>query len=108
MSINSVQAFPTQALGAGNVLAYTVPTGTTATIRAATLHNPTALPITGQVFIVSAAGTVGDTFRLVNKALGQNQSYLCPEIVNHILKVGDQVFFSGQNLNAVLSVVEQV
>lgn len=106
--ITSVQAYPTQALGAGNVLAYTVPAATTATIRAATLHNPTTGAITGQVFIVPAAGSVGDTYRLVNKALGQNQSYLCPEIVNHILKAGDKVYFTGENVNAALSVMEQV
>lgn len=102
------QALAPQALGAGDVLAYTVPDGVIAQIRACTLHNTTAGAITAKIYIVSAAGTVADGQRLVTKALGQNQSYLCPEIVNHVLKAGDKVYFNGENINAALSVMEQV
>lgn len=106
--ITSVQAFAPQTLTAGDVLAYTVPVSTTATIRACTIHNSDSTPHAITVFVVPSSGSVGDAYQLLSKTLAARQSYLCPEIVNHILKAGDKVYMNGESNNAMLSVMEQV
>ena len=106
--ITSVQAFAPQTLSSGDVLAYTVPVSTTATIRACTVHNSDTSPHAMKVFVVPSTGTVAATYELLSKTLAAGQSYLCPEIVNHILKAGDRVYMNGEGNNAMLSVMEQV
>lgn len=102
------QALAPQTLIAGDVLAYTVPTGTIAQIRATTLHNQSVDVVIAKVYVVPSAGIVGDAYKLVSKSLAAGQSYLCPEIINHVLKAGDKVYISGANANAMMSVMEQV
>ena len=45
--------------------------------------------------------------RLVRKTLAQNESYLCPEIVDHALEAGHKNYFIGEGVNAMLSGMEQ-
>lgn len=108
MTIIYKQAFAPQTLTAGDVLAYTVPSGTTAHIRAATVHNQSVTVVVAKVYVVPSASSVGDAYKLVSKSLATDQSYLCPEIINHVLKAGDKVYISAENANAMLSVMEQV
>lgn len=89
-----------QTLGGGDETAYTAPTGVVASVRALTLHNPTSDNV---AVTVSLAGV-----QLIKKTLSPNQSYLCPELANHILGGGDTITINGQSVNAVLSVSEQV
>lgn len=44
--------------------------------------------------------------RLVKKVLMPNESYLCPEVVNHVLE-GGFMYFKGEGRNAMLSISEQ-
>lgn len=100
--------FKPQALVAGNILAYEVPPNTVGQVRACTFHNTTANPVVTQIFIVpSNISTVDQAQKLMQKTLAQNESYLCPEIVNHALIAGHKVYFTGQGVNAMLSVMEQ-
>ena len=108
MTIIYKQAFAPQTLTAGDVLAYTVPNDTTAHVRAATLHNQSVTVVAAKIYIVPSAGAVGDAYKLVSKSLAAGQSYLCPEIINQVLKAGDKVYISAENANAMLSVMEQV
>lgn len=87
-----------QTLGGGDETLYTAPSGVVASVRALTLHNPT----TDNVAVTVAMAGV----QVLKKTLSPNQSYLCPELANHI--VGGAVVASGQGVNAVLSVSEQV
>lgn len=89
-----------QTLGGGDETAYTTPTGVVASVRALTLHNPT----TDNVAVTVAMAGV----QVLKKTLSPNQSYLCPELANHILGGGDVITINGQGVNAVLSVSEQV
>ena len=50
---------------------------------------------------------LADAQRLVKKTLAQNESYLCPEVINHILTEGMKVILKGEGVNAMLSVAEQ-
>lgn len=87
-----------QTLGSGNETLYTAPTNAVASVRALTLHNPT----TDNVAVTVAMEGV----QMLKKTLSPNQSYLCPELANHI--IGGAVVATGQGVNTVLSVAEQV
>lgn len=89
-----------QTLGGGDETLYIAPTDVVASVRALTLHNPTSDNV---AVIVMFAGV-----QIIKKTLSSNQSYLCPELANHLLPSGVTVVVSGQGVNAVLSVSEQV
>lgn len=100
--------FKIQPLIAGENLAYQVPVNVFAQIRAATFHNSSPNAQVIKVHIVpSNIEVIDDTTRILQKSLGVNESYLCPEIANHVLQVGDKVYFVGEGVNAMLSVLEQ-
>ncbi|WP_173911047.1 hypothetical protein [Acinetobacter sp. Marseille-Q1618] len=97
-----------QALAAGNNEVYTVPANTITHIRALTFHNTTAANMDIEVYLIrSNIPTVESGQRLVKKVLSQNESYLCPEVINHVLTDGMKVVLVGNGVNAMLSVSEQ-
>lgn len=100
--------FKPKTLPKGNTLAYETPKNTVSQVRACTFHNKSADNVSIEVFVLpTGVATVVDAQRLVKKTLGQNESYLCPEIINHVLEAGHKVYFSGEGVNAMLSVMEQ-
>lgn len=104
--INYIAPFKAQSLKEGNNIAYTVPSLTVAQIRALTFHNTTNTSVSIEVYISQSADT-SQAQRLVKKTLSQNESYLCPEVVNHVLTEGAFVTLVGVGVNAMLSVMEQ-
>ncbi len=102
------QAYAAQALGAGNVVVDTVPTGTFHQIRSVTIHNPTAGVIVFEAHIVAPAGSSASTNQMIKRSIGINESYMCPELLNKTLIDGNTLVFVGQNLNAEVSVAEVV
>ena len=105
--IRYLNPFKPQSLVADNNIAYVVPGLSVAQIRALTFHNATANPVSVEVYLVPASGSVQASNRLVKKTIATNESYLCPEVVNHVLTEGMQVVLVGQGANATLSVMEQ-
>lgn len=105
--IRYLNPFKPQSLVAGNNIAYVVPGLSVAQIRALTFHNATANPVSVEVYLVPASGSVQASNRLVKKTIATNESYLCPEVINHVLTEGMQVVLVGQGANATLSVMEQ-
>lgn len=93
-------AFPAQTLGGGDNVAYVVPDGVVSSVRALTLHNATS-----NIIVVSVAV---NGVQMLKKSLAENQSYLCPELANHVLHGGTKISIYGQNAHAMLSVAEQV
>lgn len=109
MTYKYVQAFPTGALGAGNVTVYTVPTSASVSqIRSAKVHNPTAGVIVFELHIVAPAGLSASTNQIIKKSIAVNETYMCPELLNMTLIPGNFVVAIGQNLNVELSVAEVV
>lgn len=108
MAYTYKQAFAPNVLGAGNVTAYTVPVGTTAQLRAITVHNPTASPVVLTANVVPAAGSVGTSNRLLSVTIAAGRSYLCPELINQTLSAGDALVVTGVGLNLMVSVAEVV
>lgn len=106
--IKYLSPFKSQALVAGDNQAYIVPANTVSQIRALTFHNTTAASVSIEVYLIpSNVATTADAQRLVKKTLAQNESYLCPEVINQILATGDKVVLKGEAVNAMLSVAEQ-
>ncbi|HEM6635645.1 TPA: hypothetical protein U2H88_003531 [Acinetobacter nosocomialis] len=106
--INYTQAVIPQTLPAGDFEAYTVPTKTVTQVRAATFFNKSASPITLKVSVVPSGATLGVQHQVAQKNIPAGNSYLSPEIINHVLKSGDKLYISGEGLNAYVSVMEQV
>lgn len=105
--IRYLNPFKPQTLAADNNVAYVVPGLSVAQIRALSVHNTSENPVSVEVYLVPASGSVQASNRLVKKTIGTNESYLCPEVVNHVLTEGMQVVLVGQGANATLSVMEQ-
>lgn len=106
--IKYISPFKAQTLIAGNNTAYIVPKLTVAQIRALTLHNASANSVTVSAYLLpSNVTTPTDAQRLLQKTLAVGDSYLCPEVVNHVLTEGMQVILVGEGVNAMLSVMEQ-
>lgn len=106
--IKYLSPFKAQSLAAGDNQAYVVPANNTAQIRALSFHNTTAGAVSVEVYLIpSGVGSTLPAQRLVKKTLAQDESYLCPEVVNQILTAGMKVVLVGEGVNAMLSVVEQ-
>jgi len=105
--IRYLNPFKPQTLAAGNNVAYVVPGLSVAQIRALSVHNTGTNPVSVEVYLVPASGSVQTSNRLVKKTLTTDESYLCPEVVNHVLTEGMQVVLVGQGANATLSIMEQ-
>lgn len=106
--IKYLSPFKAQKLGAAKTQLYVVPTKTTAQLRALTLHNTSIDAVEVEIYLLSESeATASDAQRLIKKTLSQNESYLCPEVINHILTPGMKVVAAGENANAMLSIVEQ-
>ena len=106
--IKYLAPFKAQALVAGDNLAYLVPLNVVSQIRALTFHNTTAGNVSIEVYLIpSNVSTTDAAQRLVKKTLAQNESYLCPEVINQVLTEGMKVMIKGEAVNAMLSVAEQ-
>ena len=106
--IKYLSPFKAQSLVTGDNQAYIVGANTIAQIRALTFHNTTAGSVSVEVYLIpSNINTTNDAQRLVKKTLGQNESYLCPEVINQVLDAGSKVVLKGVGVNAMLSVAEQ-
>lgn len=87
--------------GAANPL-YTVADGLSAQIMGATIHNPTAAAIAVKIYYVNQSGTAGATNQVLSRTLQENESYSCPELVNHTLSAGMSI--QGAGVGAVIVV----
>lgn len=98
--ISYKNALRASTLSDGENVAYVVPDGVVSSVRALTLHNATS-----DIIVVSVAV---NGVQMLKKSLAENQSYLCPELANHVLHGGVKIVLKGAGVNAMLSVAEQV
>lgn len=98
--ISYKNALRASTLSDGENVAYIVPDGVVSSVRALTLHNATS-----NIIVVSVAV---NGVQMLKKSLAENQSYLCPELANHVLHGGAKISLFGHGVNAMLSVAEQV
>jgi hypothetical protein len=86
---------------------YTSPASTKTVIKALTLVNTTAGAVACTVYLVPNAGSPGASNAVVNaRTLAVNESYTCPESINHVLEAGGYISAFGLNVTIVASGVQ--
>ena len=77
---------------AANTTLYTCPASTTARVLKCTVTNDTTTAQTITFHKVESGGAVGDDKLILNaKALGNKETYECPEVVGQVLNAGDLI-----------------
>jgi hypothetical protein len=87
---------------------YTAPPSTSAAVHAASVNNPTAGVVTVNVYKVASAGAAGVTNKLVSKSVPPGATAQLPELVNHKLEPGSQIYADGNGCYLNISGVEYV
>jgi tagatose-1,6-bisphosphate aldolase non-catalytic subunit AgaZ/GatZ len=82
-------------LTASPVSYYTAPGGTSAAIHAASITNPTGAVVTVNIYKVKTGGAAGAPTKIASKAVGPGATIAAPEVVNHKLEPGTQLFADG-------------
>lgn len=92
-----------QALTATAKTVYLVEDGVSAQVMGCTIHNPTAVAISVKIHYVGKSGTADATNQVLAKTLQENESYPCPELVNHTLATGMSIQGVGDGAVIVVS-----
>lgn len=87
---------------------YTAPTLTSASIHAASANNPTGAPVTINVYKVPLTTTAGPTTRIASKVAPAGLPVHFPELVNHKLEPGTQLYADGLGCSLNVSGIEYV
>lgn len=87
---------------------YTAPTGTYAAIHAASANNPTGGAVTVNVYKVPSGAAADGTTRIASKTIPAGKPGQFPELVNHKLEPGTQLFADGLGCSLNISGIEYV
>lgn len=87
---------------------YTAPGGTFAAIHAASITNPTGAVVTVNIYKVPTGGAAGTPTKIASKQVGVGATIPAPEVVNHKLEPGTQIFADGLACTLNISGVEVV
>lgn len=87
---------------------YTAVDKTSASIHAASANNPTGAPVTINVYKVPLATTAGAATRIASKTVPAGSTGQFPELVNHKLEPGTQLYADGLGCSLNVSGVEYV
>lgn len=74
---------------------YTAPVLVSASIHAASGNNPTGSAVTMNVYKVGSGGAADATTKLISKTVGAGKTVQFPELVNHKLEPGSQIYADG-------------
>lgn len=85
---------------------YAAPTLTSASIHAASGNNPTGGAVTINVYKVPSGSAADGTTKLVSKAVAAGKTVQLPELVNHKLEPGTQLFADGNGCSLNISGIE--
>lgn len=85
---------------------YTAPTLTSGAIHAASGNNPTGGAVTINVYKVPSGGAADGTTKLVSKTAQAGKTIQFPELVNHKLEPGTQIFADGNGCTLNVSGIE--
>ena len=81
---------PPLQLATAQTTQYAAPNGTRAIITKATVTNTDTAPRTFSVNLVASGGSASNSNLVVDtKSVQPDETYLCPELVGHILQPGD-------------------
>jgi hypothetical protein len=95
-----------QTLTGSAVSYYTTPGGTYGAIHAGSICNPTGAVVTVNVYKVPTGGAAGSPTKIASKAVGAGATIAVPEVINHKLEPGTQLFADGLACTLNISGVE--
>lgn len=87
---------------------YTAPTGTAATIQAATVNNPTGSPVVVDLYKVAAGGTAGGGNKIATRTVPAGGVVTLHDALNHKLEPGSQLYAAGLGLGLNISGAEYI
>jgi hypothetical protein len=87
---------------------YTAPGGTYGAIHAGSICNPTGAVVAVNIYKVPTGGTANSTTKIASKSVGAGATIGVPEIVNHKLEPGTQLFADGLACTLNISGIEYV
>lgn len=87
---------------------YTAPTATSASIQAASANNPSAGVVTLNVYKVPSGRSADGTTRIASKNVAAGATAQFPELVNHKLEPGTQIYADGNGCAISVSGIEYV
>lgn len=87
---------------------YTAPAATSASIQAASANNPTAGALTLNVYKVPVGRSADATTRIAAKNILAGATAQFPELVNHKLEPGTQLYADGNGCSISVSGIEYV
>lgn len=93
--------------GTSTVL-YTAPSATSSSIQAASVNNPTAGVVTLNVYKVPSGRAADGTTRIASKNVAAGATAQFPELVNHKLEPGTQIYADGNGCAISVSGIEYV
>lgn len=85
---------------------YQAPTLTSAAIHAASGNNPTGGAVTVNVYKVPSGSAADGTTKLVSKTVAAGKTVQFPELVNHKLEPGTQIYADGNGCTLNISGIE--
>lgn len=92
MTVIARAIYETTQLGSAAASIYVAPANTRTLLDKMTITNPTAGALTFTVNLVPEGGTAGaDNIVVSAQSVAAGATYLCPEIVGHVLNTGDFV-----------------
>jgi hypothetical protein len=97
-----------QTLTASPVSYYTTPGGTSGAIHAGSICNPTGAVVTVNIYKVPTGNTAGSPTKIASKTVGAGATIAVPEIVNHKMEPGTQLFADGLACTLNISGIEFV
>jgi hypothetical protein len=111
MAVTIKNAYMAQLAGAAATL-YTCPANTQARVLKCVATNDTTVADTATFYKVPSGGAAGVTNLIMNaKAIGDKESYECPEVVGQVLDAGDTIDAlagTADQITVALDVVEIV
>jgi hypothetical protein len=87
---------------------YTAPTATSASIQAASANNPTGGVVTLNVYKVPTSRSADGTTKIASKNVAAGATAQFPELVNHKLEPGTQIYADGNGCSISVSGIEYV
>lgn len=108
MSVAFKEMIKGQALTGTPTAYYAAPTGTSATIQAATVSNATGGVVTVDLYKVPPAGAAAGTNKIATRSVPAGQTLTLNDAINHKLEPGSQLFAAGNGLGLTVSGVEYV
>lgn len=87
---------------------YTTSAGTYGAIHAASICNPTGAVVTVNIYKVPTAGAAGASTKIASKTVGSGATIAVPEVVNHKMEPGTQLYADGLACTLNISGIEYV